>query len=418
MPFPTLPQAATASEVPPARWVSPDEIEPWSRNPRAITDEAVEAVAASIARFGFGAPIIARTTGEVIAGHTRLRAAKQLGLTQVPVRFLDLDEDEAHALALADNRTGELTGWSDGLGAVMQTLTANAVDLARLGWSDAELQELLAAPPVELDEEDDDAPAVDETAPPDSQLGEVYALGPHRLVCGDATDAATWAALMEGAKADALWADPPFGVSYVGGTVEALTIQNDDLDAAGLETLLRASLGHAAAACRPGAAWYVKAPAGPQFHQFGTVLTELEVWRQTLVWAKDRLVLGRSDYHYRHEAIFYGWVPGAAHYFVDDRKQDTLLEVARQSVNREHPTMTPVALIERCLANSTKPGWTVLDPFGGSGSTLIAAAALGRQTRLLELDPRYADVIRRRWTTWARKHDRDPGDGALEARDG
>jgi site-specific DNA-methyltransferase (adenine-specific) len=186
-------------------------------------------------------------------------------------------------------------------------------------------------------------------------------------------------------------------VSYVGKTKDALTIENDSLDADGLQDLLHAALSLAWANTRAGGAWYIAAPAGPLFLPFATVLFGLEVWRQTLVWAKDSLVLGRSDYHYRHEAVFYGWKEGAAHTWETDRKQTTLLEFPRPKANREHPTMKPVELIRYCVNNSSTPADLIVDPFGGSGSTLLAAEACGRSAALIELSPVYCDVIVKRW---------------------
>lgn len=222
--------------------------------------------------------------------------------------------------------------------------------------------------------------------------------------------------------ADAVWTDPPYGVAYVGKTKAALTIQNDNLGLGDLTEFLRRTLGAALAVCRPGGAWYVAAPAGPAFLAFATVLTELGVWRQTISWVKNVLVMGHSDYHYRHEPVFYGhvpgaeppalppaeydetteallygWAPGAAHQPPPDRKQDTVWEFPKPKASRQHPTMKPVALIEKALRNSTRAGSVVLDPFGGSGSTLIACHLTGRVARLVELDPRYVDVICRRY---------------------
>ena len=222
-------------------------------------------------------------------------------------------------------------------------------------------------------------------------------LGRHRLMCGDSTSIDAVQVLGGGQMFDMLWTDPPYGVSYVGKTKDALTIENDSLDDAGLTDFLRAALGCAWANCRAGASWYVAAPAGPLNLCFSTVLKDLGVWRQSLNWVKNTFAMGRSDYHYRHEPIFYGWKEGAAHYFVDDRTQDTILEFDKPSRNGVHPTMKPVALIERCIENSSKPGETVLDLFGGSGSTLIAAEKTGRTAYLMELDPIYCDVIIRRW---------------------
>jgi DNA modification methylase len=206
-----------------------------------------------------------------------------------------------------------------------------------------------------------------------------------------------------------VWTDPPYGVAIASriGTSGVSSSQaradgreqlvNDDLDQAALEAFLRATLTHAYAATRVGGAWYVAAPHGPIGLAFCVVLTELGVWRHSLVWVKDSLVLGRSDYHYRHEPIYYGWKPGAAHRWFSDRKHDTVLQYARPRRSAEHPTMKPVDLIADAVQAVTTAGDLVLDLFAGSGSTLIACHQTGRVARLVELDPRYADVICRRW---------------------
>lgn len=400
-----------------AKWVPVADLVPWPGNPRA-NDGAVAAVAQSIERFGWGAVVLARKENrEIIAGHTRVRAALHLGMDRVPVRYLDISEDEAHALALADNKLAEIAGWSDGLADVLRDLQGASVDLAGLGWSTDDLVDLLH---VDAQPGDDPPPL---PADPDSELGCVYELGPHRLICGDSTDATVWDALLQGDRLRAVWTDPPYGIAVVGGfraltPAERLasggkTLENDDLSTAELRSLLFAALGLCLKHCQPGAAWYVAAPPGALFYEFATVLRELGVWRWTLLWVKDALVMGRADYHHRHEPIFYGWTPGAAHYFVDDRTQDTVFEVPRPKRSADHPTMKPVELVVQQLRNSTRTDWLVGDPFGGSGTTLMASAILGLRARVIELDPRYCDVIRRRWTTWAIESNRDPGKGAL-----
>lgn len=270
----------------------------------------------------------------------------------------------------------------------------------------------MADPEVE-GEQEEDIPVSD--AAPDSRPGQVYELGPHRLVCGDSTKAESWALLLpNGERLQMVWTDPPYGVSYVGKTADAMTIKNDALSPEQLEQFLRDALGMVVAHCLPGAVWYVASPAmcGP-FYTFCTVLNGFDIWRHTLVWVKSAFVMGHADYHYRHEPIFYGWVPGAAHYFVDDRTQDSVLEYDKPSRNGEHPTMKPVGLVAKCIENSSKRGWVVGEPFGGSGTTLIACAETGRVARLIELDPRYCDVIRRRWTKWAANNNVPAGSGAL-----
>ncbi len=208
---------------------------------------------------------------------------------------------------------------------------------------------------------------------------------------------------MGGGMADCLWTDPPYGVAYVGKTKDALEIENDNLDEGALEEFLRSSLGCAFAVSNAGASWYVAAPARPLNLMFSIVLKEFGVWRQTLNWIKSSMVLGRSDYHYQHEPIFYGWKPGAAHSWYSDRKQTTTLNFDKPHRNGEHPTMKPVELVEYCLSNSSKAGNSILDIFGGSGTTLIASEKLGRKCHLMELDPKYCDVIISRWENFTGK---------------
>ncbi|MGA0398205.1 MAG: DNA-methyltransferase, partial [Ilumatobacteraceae bacterium] len=305
--------------------------------------------------------------------------------------------------------------FDESIGALLADMQSEGIDLDGLGWSEDELRDIIAAGQVEeLEPEDpEDVPEVATVV--HSAMGEVYELGPHRLVCGDSTSPESWGALMQGEQAQMVWTDPPYGVSYVGGS--GLTIQNDDLSPSELKSFLSDALGLALVHSKVGAAWYVASPAGDLFGVFAQVLSELEVWKHTLVWLKDRFVMGRCDYHYRHEAIFYGWKPGGAHYFIDDRTQDSVHEVKRPGASKEHPTMKPVELIRRHIENSSKPGWLVAEPFGGSGSTLMACAETGRVARLIELDPKYCDVIRRRWTRYAKKNGLDAGSGALEDAD-
>lgn len=333
-----------------------------------------------------------RKRGRILAGNHRWLAAKAAGVERVPVVWVDVDDERATRIMLADNQTANLATYDEaGLAALLERLSETDEGLAGTAFDDDDLDDLLgrlAEPPSGPQPGDDDFP---DAVPAKTIPGDVWLLGPHRLLCGDATVPTNMDRLMAGGAADMVWTDPPYGVSYVGRTDDALTIKNDE--ATGLGALLGAALPNAATACRAGAAWYVAAPAGPQFLDFATVLTNLDIWRQTLVWLKNSLVLGRSDYHYRHEALFYGWVPGAVHSALPDRTHDSVLEFDRPARSEEHPTMKPVTLIAYCVENSTKPGDVVLDPFGGSGSTLVAAERLNREARLIELDPIYCDVI-------------------------
>ena len=274
-------------------------------------------------------------------------------------------------------------------------LAKQILDLDDKGWDIAELG--FEMPQVIEPEPIDENDIPEAPAEPTTKLGDVYQLGKHRLICGDSTDVTVMDKLLGEEKADLVWTDPPYGVSYVGKTKDALTIENDTLNLAELEDYLRSAFNSIFTATKPGACWYVAAPSGNLFQAFSIPLSELDVWRHTLVWVKDTLVMGRADYHYRHESIFYGWTPGAAHQTPPDRKQDTIWEIPRPKANKEHPTMKPIELIERAIQNSSLTGQIVLDAFGGSGSTLIACEQTKRVARLIELDPKYCDVIVTRW---------------------
>lgn len=377
-------------------WVPIARLHANPANPRK-NDEAVPHVAASLKRFGWRQPLVARTDGELIAGHTRLKAAVELGFKEVPVAWFDGSAIEAAAYGIADNRTAEYAEWDDAaLAELLVELRAEDA-LDGVGFSEADVDALLDE--LAADEKKE----IEDPGPPPlrpdaiSRVGDIWILGDHRLLCGDSTNEESYDVLLEGATADLVWTDPPYGVSYVGGTDAALTIKNDELTGDALEKLLGDALYLAAAACRPGAVWYVAGPAGPNFLEFAHVLSGLGIWRQTLVWEKDLFVLGRSDYHYRHEALFYGWVPGAAHQAPPTRDQDTIWLCDRPKASPDHPTTKPVELVTRALENSTDPGAVVLDPFAGSGTTTIAAEQTGRRARAIELDPRYCDVAVRRW---------------------
>jgi site-specific DNA-methyltransferase (adenine-specific) len=357
-------------------------------------------VAKSYARFGQRKPIVARRVadglGEVVAGNHQLEAARSLGWDSIAVVWVDDDDLTAKAFALADNRTADLGTYDRvALAAMLKQVAADSELLAASSYTEADLAELLGLDVggVQLTDPDE----VPDAPPATTVRGDVWLLGEHRVLCGDSTDPAAFETVMAGGLADMVWTDPPYGVSYVGKTADALTIENDALDPEELEAFLSSALSGAASVCQPGAAWFVAAPAGPLFLAFGAVLAGLGIWRQTLVWLKDSLVMGQSDYHYRHEPLFYGWVPGAAHREPPTRTFDTVWEFPRPKVSTVHPTMKPVALIEQAIANHTKPGAVVLDPFGGSGSTLIAAQIRGRRARLIELSPSYCDVICRRF---------------------
>ena len=359
-------------------------------NARKHSEKNLRAIAASLEKFGQRKPIVVHR-GVVIAGNGTVEAAKSLGWTDISIAAVpdEWDTDTAKAYALADNRSAELAEWDE------SELAKQILDLDDKGWDIAELG--FEMPQVIEPEPTDENDIPEAPAEPTTKLGDVYQLGKHRLICGDSTDVTVMDKLLGEEKADLVWTDPPYGVSYVGKTKDALTIENDTLNLAELEDFLRSAFNSIFTATKPGACWYVAAPSGNLFQAFSIPLSELDVWRHTLVWVKDTLVMGRADYHYRHESIFYGWTPGAAHQTPPDRKQDTIWEIPRPKANKEHPTMKPIELIERAIQNSSLTGQIVLDAFGGSGSTLIACEQTKRVARLIELDPKYCDVIVTRW---------------------
>jgi DNA modification methylase len=405
--------SAAAKPEPAAEWVAIDALRPWADNPRS-NDDAVAAVAESIRRFGFGAPILARrANGEIIAGHTRLKAAQQLGLDRVPVRFLDLDPVDAHLLALADNRLGEEASWDDEmLAAVLADLKAQQADLAATGFSDGELAKLLAAADAAADTGEPPEPELsraDElqakwgtkpgqlwTVPSRSTPGKA-----HRLLCGDSTKGEDVARLMGDERAECLWSDPPYGVAYVGKTRAKLTIANDTLSGEKLyEFLCAAFVAADTHALAEGAAIYIAHPSGAAAIQF-LLAVEHTGWRihQGLVWVKDRFVLGHSSYHLAHEPLLLAFAPaksgrrgrGGSGWF-GDNAQSSAFQVPRPSVSDEHPTTKPVELIKPMIRNSSPPGGLVYEPFSGSGSTMAACEATGRVCRAIELDPKYVAV--------------------------
>lgn len=403
---------------------SVNKLKPHPANPR---QGDVGAIVESIERNGFyGTIIVQKSSGYVLAGNHRLKAAKQLGITEVPVTIVDVDDDTADRILLADNRTNDLATYDDErLANLLANLANNTGTLAGTGYDGEDLDNLLA----DLASDEPLGPLKDpKPSKPDQaqkkrkvKLGDVYSNGTITLVCGDATSRDSYATLDAG-SIDMVFTDPPYGVEYEGGT--GLTIQNDETDEAKLGEMLAAATDLALVATSRGAAWYVCHPGGPLANVFYNVYVGRGIMRQGLVWVKDQLVLGRSDYHYRHEPIIYGWTPGAAHYFIDDRSQDTIwqdaltdwqqkdtkrlnqsifkaiLEYAKDDTwhiprphsSPEHPTMKPVDLVAKAIRNSTKKGAHVLDPFAGSGSTLLAAWQQHRHATGIELDPKYVAV--------------------------
>jgi DNA modification methylase len=375
-----------------------DGVELHPRNPR-VGD--VEAVADSLRRFGQKKPLVVQeSTRYVVAGNHVLRAARSLGWTEIAANVEAMDDATATGFMLADNRTADLGSYHDDLLAAILAEQAAADNLAATGYDPDDVAALLRAT-GRADERD--AEAVPDL-PPEAEvyvgLGETWSLGSHLLVVGDATDPDAVARSTGNAPVDLVFVDPPYGVDYMGKTGARLTIANDALDAHGTRALVGAALR--LAPLRPGGSFYVMAPAGPLHLQFLLALSDAGlVLHETLIWAKDRFVLGHGDYHYRHEPILYGWRTGGRHLFRGGRTQDSVWEIPRPARSERHPTMKPVELVERAIRNSSLPGERVLDLFVGSGTTLIAAERSGRTCVAMELDPRYAQVALERWRSFS-----------------
>lgn len=356
-------------------------------------------MAASLRRFGQQKPIVVQaSTGNVVAGNHLVRAARSLGWTEIAANVVEIDDATATAFMLADNRTSDLGRYDDTLLAAILADAAATDNLAATGYDADDVAALVAAAGLNEPRDVDACPDLPQPTDVYVRTGDLYELDRHRLLVGDATRTDDAHRLLDRASVDILATDPPYGIRYTGGTRRALTIANDDLGEDGTRGLVAAALG--AAPLRPGAVFYVFAPAGSQHLPFLLALRDAGLdLHQTLVWLKDRFVLGRGDYHARHESILYGWKPGAGHYFVADRTQDTVWEFPRPARSAEHPTQKPAALVERAIRNSSRPGETVYDPFVGSGTTLIAAETTGRRAFAMEIDPAYAQVALERWAT-------------------
>lgn len=371
----------------------------YARNPRK-NEHAVPKMASLIKEFGFKVPVVARSDGSVVDGHLRLMAARHLGMETVPVVLADeWTEAQVKAFRIAVNKSAELAEWDTSLLALeIEDLKDLDFDLELTGFELPELEDIMGEGAGGGTEGQTDPDAVPEAQEePVSRLGDVWLLGRHRLMCGDSTDAGSVALLMNGSNADLLLTDPPYNVSYEGATKDRLTILNDSMDDEKFRSFLADAFKAADTVMKNGAAFYIWHADSEGYNFRGAVRDTGWMVRQCLIWVKNSMVLGRQDYQWKHEPCLYGWKDGAAHLWTSDRRQTTVLEFNKPNRNGEHPTMKPVELFEYQMLNSTNREAVVLDLFGGSGTTMIAAEKNGRSARLMELDPRYCDVIVRRW---------------------
>jgi DNA modification methylase len=399
---------------------------PYKRNARSLSDRAVDVVAASIRDFGWRQPIVVDDKDVIIVGHTRLLAAKQLELPNVPVHVAtDLTPEQVKAYRLADNRTADESSWNmELLVEELAEMQRAGIDIAATAFSEAEAEDLLR-PPAQQDEDDAPSPP----ANPITRTGDVWLLGGHRLMCGDATNPDNVATLVATKKADLavtaptceeepdselpdlVFTDPPYNVDYEGYTRDKLKIKSDAMPREEFLKFLRATFASYAAVIKPNASMYVCHPSSWQ-REFQDVMEAAGFRvRSQIIWAKNTFAWGHARYKFQHEPIFYAHLKERSDRWYGDKSQSTLWQANKPAANRLHPTMKPIELIERAIDNSSQPRQIVLDLFGGSGSTLIAAEKTGRRARLMELDPKYADVCVARWQLYAGEQATLEGDG-------
>src|SRR5947207_3780677 len=375
---------------------------PYARNPRQIPQIAIDKVAASIQEFGFRQPIVVDQNGVIIVGHVRLLASQQLELTEVPVHVAtELTVAQVNAYRLADNRTNEEATWDmEALALELANLKLEEFDLDLTGFNLDEIDELLAEQSEGLTDEDE-APAVQEVAI--TEPGDLWILGNHRLLCGDSKSIHEVERLMNGQKAGLVFTDPPYNVDYEGYTEEKLKIQGDQMAAEQFEQFLLSVFSSYQCALEPGGSMYVCHPSSWQREFQGALeLSDFEV-RCQIIWAKNTFAWGFGRYKFQHEPIFYCHRRGQSDPWYGAKSRSTVWQEKKPAANRLHPTMKPVELIDRPLVNSSKEGDLVLDLFGGSGSTLIACEKIDRSSRQMELDPKYCDVIVKRWQEFTGK---------------
>ena len=383
--------------------VSVDKIIPYARNPRN-NEHAVAKVAGSIKEFGWQQPIVVDKDYVIVAGHTRLLAAQQLGMKEIPVKIADdLTAAQIKAFRIADNRTHEESEWIDDLLALeLIEIRDLGYDLEITGFDPDELDKLLAGDSDALTDED----AVPEVAEKViTQPGDIWVCGNHRLLCGDSNDMKAVEQLMDGALADMVFTDPPYNVNYGASMKDKVRgnnriIKNDNLGE-DFYGFLHASCSNLLEICK-GAAYICMSSS--ELHTLQKAFTEAGGhWSTFVIWAKNTFTMGRADYQRQYEPILYGWKEGSKHFWCGARDQGDIWFVDKPTVNDLHPTMKPVALVERAINNSSKSRDIVFDCFGGSGTTMIACEKTGRSARLIELEPKYCDVIVRRWQEFSGK---------------
>lgn len=379
---------------------------PYARNSRTHSDEQIAQIAASMKEWGWTNPVLIDETGGIIAGHGRIMAAQRLSIDEVPCMVATgWTEAQKKAYIIADNKLALNAGWDNEMLAVeFKELDGLGFDLELMGFGPDELAPLLSDEIKDGLTDEDDVPEAPKV--PVTVEGDVWLLGRHRLMCGDSTSVDAVDKLMDGRKANMLHTDPPYGVDYEG-------VPNDHLKDAQLEAFLHDALSCAFAALASGSNIYV-------WHADITALEFISAFRSagfkqarpsTIQWVKPSLTLSQGDYHSQNEPCLYGWKEGSGRVRVKDRKQTTIWKCDRTDEAKVHPTMKPVELCQRAIENSSEVNGIVLDLFGGSGSTLIACEKTARDCRMMELDPKYCDVIINRWQAFTGQEATLEGDG-------
>ena len=376
-----------------------EKLKPAEYNPRKDLkpeDEEYQKIKKSLVEFGYVAPVIVNSDMTVIGGHQRLKVLKELGYEEVECNIVDLNKTKEKALNIALNKiTGE---WDNSkLEELLAELKETDIDMDMTGFTFDEVDNILKDIEGSKEDDFDLDQALNEIEEPTTRPGDIWILGKNRLMCGDSTQKENVLRLMDKQEADMLLTDPPYNVDYEGKTVDALKIENDNMTSTEFYNFLLDSFRNMFEVTKCGSSVYVfhADTEGLNFRNaFNAVGFKLA---QCLVWVKNTFVMGRQDYQWRHEPILYGWKEGAGHYFINDRKQSTVLEFDKPTRNAEHPTMKPIDLLVYLIKNSSKENDLILDLFGGSGSTLIAAEQVKRRCYTMELDPKYCDVIIKRW---------------------
>lgn len=374
---------------------NPSDLTGYEKNSRTHSDDQIERIQASINEFGFINPVVIHSDDVIVAGHARVEAAIALGIKEIPtINASHLTKTQMRAYVIADNRLAELSDWDeDILKGELSDLMGLDFDINLTGFDDDYFD--LSADGI-LEEDRIDNTEIEPPENPVTRKGDVWIMGNHKVMCGDSLSPESIAELC-GDKVDLWITDPPYNVAYQGGTSEALTIQNDDMEDSDFRKFLTGAYIAADGVMKDGAVFYIWHADSEGYNFRGACIDVGWQVRQCLIWQKNTFVLGRQDYHWQHEPCLYGWKSGAAHNWYSDRTQTTLLEFDKPQRNDVHPTMKPLDLFKYQIENSSKRGDIVLDSFGGSGTTLIACESLGRKARLMELDERYVDVIVKRW---------------------